>query len=267
MIIWNKIYDVLLKFFKPRVSTTPLDAVLSSLKAKLDKLTAYPIQNILLFSIALTHRSAVDFIDKDVFQSNERLEFLGDAVLDLVVAEHLFTHYPDFDEGKLTKLRSQIVNAKTLAGHARSLGIGGLMIVSDSAEAMGVRESDTTLSDALEALIGAVYLDGGYDRVKTFIQTHLLVKTNFEELLNTEQNYKSVLLEYAQANRVALPVYSIVSEDGPSHKKTFTVSVRLGDDVLGQGVGKSKKVAEQSAAREAVEKLRLLQKAQTTASM
>lgn len=158
-----------------------------------------------LFKIALTHRSAIDFSDKSTFVSNERLEFLGDAVLDLVVAEYLYTSYPDFDEGELTKLRSLVVNAKTLAGYARAIHVGALLIISESAASMGVRNSDTALSDALRALIGAIYLDGGYECAKLFLHTYILSRTNFNELLSTEQNYKSVLLEYAQAQRIPLP--------------------------------------------------------------
>jgi ribonuclease-3 len=227
------------------------------LKEHLEAIVQYPINSLRLFKIALTHRSAIDFSDKSTFVSNERLEFLGDAVLDLAVAEYLYTSYPELDEGALTKLRSLVVNAKTLAGYARAIHIGNMLIISESAAAMGVRNSDTTLSDALEALIGAIYLDGGYEHAKTFVHAHILSRTNFDQLLSTEQNYKSVLLEYAQAQRIPLPVYMITSEEGPSHNKIFTVAVKLGEEIMGQGTGRSKKEAEQSAAREAAAKLNL----------
>lgn len=236
-------------------SPTPVeDPDSAALRARLETLTQYPIQNLSLFKTALTHRSA---IDRTSFASNERLEFLGDAVLDLVAAEYLYTAYPELDEGKLTKLRSLVVNAKTLAQHARALSLGKLLIISESAEAMKVRDSEAALSDAFEALIGAIYLDGGYARAQAFLRHHILDKTDFQELLRTEQNYKSVLLEYAQAHRLPLPIYVVTNEDGPSHNKTFTVAVKLGDEILGHGTGKSKKEAEQQAARAATLKLNL----------
>jgi len=142
------------RLFQTRVSPAPTPALSPAdlrLKESLEAIVQYSINNLSLFKTALTHRSAIDFSDKSKFVSNERLEFLGDAVLDLVVAEYLYTSYPALDEGELTKLRSLVVNAKTLAGYARALHIGSMLIVSDSAASMGVRNSDTALSDALEA--------------------------------------------------------------------------------------------------------------------
>jgi len=257
------------RLFQTRVSPAPTPALSPAdlrLKESLEAIVQYSINNLSLFKTALTHRSAIDFSDKSKFVSNERLEFLGDAVLDLVVAEYLYTSYPALNEGELTKLRSLVVNAKTLAGYARALHIGSMLIVSDSAASMGVRNSDTALSDALEALIGAIYLDGGYERAKHFVQAHILSRTDFEQLLSTEQNYKSVLLEYAQAQRIPLPVYVITSEEGPSHNKTFTVAVKLGEEIVGKGTGRSKKEAEQSAAREAAAKLNLPRDSRKTAN-
>ncbi|MFQ3596870.1 MAG: ribonuclease III [Chloroherpetonaceae bacterium] len=224
-------------------------------KQTLETIVASPIHNDQLFATALTHRSAIDFLDKEKFVSNERLEFLGDAVLDLVIAEHVYKLYPDFNEGALTKLRSQLVNAKILAHYAKQFNLGNLLIVSESAEQNGVRESETALADAFEALIGAVYLDSGYDKARTFLEATMLQHTNFAALIDSDQNFKSALLEYAQGERLMLPYYFVISEDGPPHKKVFTVGVRLGDEVLGEGSGKSKKAAEQLAAKEAFTKL------------
>jgi ribonuclease III len=225
-------------------------------RAALEVLLGKSIGDETLFVTALTHRSAIDFIDKDIFVSNERLEFLGDAVLDLIVAERLYSQYPDFDEGSLTKLRSQIVNAQTLAIHARKFELNKLLIVSDSAEQNGVRESDTALADAFEAIIGAVYLDSHYQQARLFLDHHLLSVTDFSSLIDFDRNYKSILLEFAQAERLPLPCYFVLSEDGPSHKKIFTIGVKVGDELLGQGSGKSKKSAEQIAAKEAIDKLK-----------
>ncbi len=233
--------------------TSPLLSPL--VKQTLEHIIATPIRNEVLFATALTHRSAIDFLDKDNFVSNERLEFLGDAVLDLVIAEYLYKLYPDFNEGALTKLRSQLVNAKILAHYAKQLDLGKLLIVSESAEQNGVRESETTLADTFEALIGAVYLDSGYDKARAFLETTMLQHTNFGALIDSDQNFKSALLEYAQGERLALPYYFVISEEGPPHKKVFTVGVRIGDEVLGEGTGKNKKSAEQLAAKEAFTKL------------
>lgn len=227
-----------------------------STKASLEQIVSIPIRNERFFAIALTHRSAIDFLEKDKFVSNERLEFLGDAVLDLVIAEHLYKLYPDFNEGALTKLRSQLVNARILAFHARRFDLGKLLIVSESAELNGVRESETALADAFEAVIGAVYLDSGYEQARAFLGRHLLSQTDLATLIDSDQNFKSALLEFAQGERLPLPYYFVISEDGPSHKKVFTVGVRLGEEVLGQGTGKSKKAAEQLAAKEAYQKIK-----------
>lgn len=248
---------------EPRYTSPPLS---KAVKQTLEDIIASPIHNEALFATALTHRSAIDFLDKEKFVSNERLEFLGDAVLDLVIAEHVYKLYPDFNEGALTKLRSQLVNAKTLAHFAKQFNLGKVLIVSESAEQNGVRESETALADALEALIGAVYLDSGYDKARTFLERTMLQQTNFAALIDSDQNFKSALLEYAQGERLMLPYYFVISEEGPPHKKVFTVGVRLGDEVLGEGTGKSKKTAEQLAAKEAFTKLMARRKLQSEKS-
>jgi ribonuclease-3 len=225
-------------------------------KSALERIVSIPIKNETFFVTALTHRSAIDFFEKEKFISNERLEFLGDAVLDLVIAEHLYKLYPGFNEGALTKLRSQLVNARILAFHARRFELGKLLIVSDSAQMNGVRDSETALADAFEALIGAVYLDSGYEQARAFLGKHLLSQTDLARLIDSDQNFKSALLEFAQGERLPLPYYFVIAEEGPSHKKIFTVGVRLGEEVLGQGAGKSKKAAEQLAAKEAYQKIK-----------
>ncbi len=226
-----------------------------SVKRAIETLIASPIRDEALFATALTHRSAVDFLDKERFVSNERLEFLGDAVLDLITAEYVYKLYPHFNEGALTKLRSQLVNAHTLAHYAKQFNLGHMLIVSESAEQNGVRESEAALADAFEALIGAVYLDSGYEKAYAFLERSMLKHIDFTALINSDQNFKSALLEYAQSERLALPYYFVISEEGPPHKKLFTVGVRLGDEVLGEGKGRSKKIAEQLAAKEAFTKL------------
>lgn len=258
------------RLFKPTETQRTSPLLSKSVKQILETIVASPIRNEVLFATALTHRSAIDFLNKEKFVSNERLEFLGDAVLDLVIAEYVYKLYPDFNEGALTKLRSQLVNAKILAHYAKQFNLGRLLIVSESAEQNGVRESQTALADAFEALIGAVYLDSGYDKARTFLEATMLQHTDFAALIDSDQNFKSALLEYAQGERLMLPYYFVISEEGPPHKKVFTVGVRLGDEVLGKGTGKSKKSAEQLAAKEAFTKLlarRNLQTEKTNSSV
>lgn len=258
------------RLFKPTETQRTSPLLSKSVKQILETIVASPIRNEALFATALTHRSAIDFLNKEKFVSNERLEFLGDAVLDLVIAEYVYKLYPDFNEGALTKLRSQLVNAKILAHYAKQFNLGRLLIVSESAEQNGVRESQTALADAFEALIGAVYLDSGYDKARTFLEATMLQHTDFAALIDSDQNFKSALLEYAQGERLMLPYYFVISEEGPPHKKVFTVGVRLGDEVLGKGTGKSKKSAEQLAAKEAFTKLlarRNLQTEKTNSSV
>ncbi|MBC8044495.1 MAG: ribonuclease III [Rhizobacter sp.] len=267
MQIINALLVKLSKFFNRLLPSAPRaasDAAAAAVedastpfKRSLIELTGYPVKNVSFFDTALTHRSAADFSDKKTFVSNERLEFLGDAVLDLIVAEYLYKNFSHLDEGKLTKLRSQIVNWKTLAMYAKQIRLGDILIVSESANAIGVRQSETALADAMEAFIGAVYLDSDYANAKRFLEEKILSKTDFPALLLTDENYKSLLLEYAQARRLPIPTYSVVAEEGPSHKKTFTIAVKLGQDVIiGQGTGKNKKDAEQLAAQEAMLKLK-----------
>ncbi|NTW48556.1 MAG: ribonuclease III [Chlorobiales bacterium] len=254
-----------LRFFRPVspdasgvYSSQSAELFGARLQEEIESLTGLSLNNPDLFEVALTHRSAIDLsiYSKKNFVSNERLEFLGDAVLDLVVAECLYSRFPDYDEGKLTKLRSQLVNAKTLASFARKVHLGSYLIVSDAAEAIGVRDSDTTLADAFEAVIGAIYLDSSYLSAKEFLETRILGDIDFGELTSVENNYKSVLLEYAQAHHLSIPAYTVVAEEGPSHKKVFTVSVDIGGEALGQGVGRSKKAAEQIAAQQAMTRLK-----------
>lgn len=254
-----------LRFFRPVspdgsgvYSSQSAELFGARLQKEIESLTGLSLNNPDLFEVALTHRSAIDLsiYSKKNFVSNERLEFLGDAVLDLVVAECLYMRFPDYDEGKLTKLRSQLVNAKMLASFARKVHLGSYLIVSEAAEAIGVRDSDTTLADAFEAVIGAIYLDSGYLQAKEFLEMRILGDVDFGELTTVENNYKSVLLEYAQAHHLSIPTYTVVAEEGPSHKKVFTVAVDIGGNVLGQGIGRSKKAAEQIAAQQAMTHLK-----------
>jgi ribonuclease-3 len=204
---------------------------------------------------ALRHRSTLQE-GESTTASNERLEFLGDAILSLVVAEHLFARYPDADEGFLTKLRARLVNGKILAACARSIRLGDHLQLSENMERADGRTNRSILSDAYEAVIGAIYLDRGLEAAREFVVRTLLEHADVEDLAQTRDNYKSLLLEMSQAQSWPQPIYETVAEKGPDHDKQFTMKVCIGERELGTGTASSKKSAEQKAARMALERLK-----------
>jgi len=218
---------------------------------ELEKIIGTQIDDRNIYVEALINRSYLEENDTFTF-SNERLEFLGDSVLNLIIGEYLFNKFPNEEEGFLTKVRAKMVNRNALSIVAENLNLGELLILSSNVPKSITHNSKSILSDALEALIGAVYLDKGIEICKKFIQTSILEPAlkNGEHLV--DENYKSQLLEYAQANKLAIPVYQIISEEGPHHDKTFTAEVIISEKVLGEGKGKSKKEAEQNAAQVAL---------------
>jgi len=179
---------------------------------------------------------------------NERLEFLGDAVLDLVVATRLYLDFPHFSEGEMTKLRAVLVRGDTLARVARSIGLGNYLYLGKGEDTTGGRNKAANLAGALEAVIGAVYLDQGLKTVTDFIQRLLDAELIRAVGKRSDANYKSELQEILQAREQITPSYHVVETSGPDHDKRFTVEVRLGDTVLGKGSGNSKKTAEMAAA-------------------
>jgi ribonuclease-3 len=196
---------------------------------------------------ALTHRSA-----ENAGEDNERLEFLGDAVLELIVSEYLYRNHPEFSEGQLTKARVHGVSEPTLAEVAKRIGLGNHIIMSRGEEASGGRERPSILSDAFEAVVGAIYLDLGLSEARRFVLQHLE-----EAIANPEiRDYKSLLQEITQERLKVTPRYTIIHESGPAHNKLFVARVEINGIEAGQGVGKSKKEAEQSAARSALEGLK-----------
>jgi len=204
-----------------------------------------------LFIEALLHRSYLPQLNER-WNSNERLEFLGDAVLNFLVAEHLHSTNPDMEEGDLTKLRSRLVNRKILAQASRDLQLADFLLLSASAAQSLDHGSESILSDAFEAIIGALYLDGGIEGARAFVERTLLGSQTLKEAL-TDDNYKSALLEYAQAEGLGIPRYVILREEGPDHDRRFTIEVFVGQERCGVGFGKSKKEAEQAAAARALE--------------
>lgn len=202
---------------------------------------------------ALTHRSFANENDTDI--DNQRLEFLGDAVLDLVISTELYERYPELPEGRLSYLRSRLVREEALARQAEVLDLGRFLLLGRGEENSGGRSKPSLLADAYEAVLAAVYLDGGYDAVFD------VIRARFEALLDTVSSGRSVgdhktrLQELIQAERDERPRYLIVSTEGPPHARVYTASVNLGEKVLGTGTGCSKKAAQQDAARDALERL------------
>jgi ribonuclease-3 len=204
---------------------------------------------------ALTHRSYLRLADTPNVRSYERLEFLGDSVLGLVVAEELFSRYTDMSEGKLTKNKSMLVNKKVLAHTAGTIGLGEYIFMSNDEERAGGRERQSILADCLEALFGAVYLDGGLGASRQVIRQVISFDFSRKSKQLELRNYKGELLEHLQAAGQSAPRYTVSDEDGPDHQKVFTVEVFVEGRRLGSGRGDSKKSAEQEAAATALASL------------
>ena len=212
-----------------------------------------PFRNIGLLRRALVHRSYLNENPDFPVGSNERLEFLGDAVLGFIIAEHLYEKYPDLTEGELTALRAALVKSSTLARFAKRLDLGDYIYLGRGEAESGGRARQPILASGLEALIGAIYLDRGIEEAR-----HFILQFSADEILAIEQgelpkDFKSRLQELAQAELRLTPVYETVAATGPDHAKEFVVEVRVGGNALAQGTGRSKQIAEQEAARQALE--------------
>ena len=230
--------------------------------AELEREIGYRFRDKSLLQDALRHRSSLQQLGHDRSKSNERLEFLGDAVLDFVIAEYFFNLYPTMAEGELTKLRSVIASGSVLVRAAHKIGLGNHIEMSVNEERTGGRMRASILEDGFEALIGAIYLDRGHNAAVEFVENNLLA--NWREVVQQKEfiNYKSLLLEHAQAKQWAAPVYTLREETGPDHSKRFVVDVVINGVVHGRGEGRSKKAAEQEAAQRTVSQLGLLQPSQ-----
>ncbi|MFQ5649116.1 MAG: ribonuclease III [bacterium] len=218
----------------------------------------YDFRNQELFIRALKHRSFLPITQEHRIHSNERLELLGDAVLGLVVIEFLYHRYPHKEEGELTNMKSLVVSRRILAKISRALKLGNFFLLSDAEEKSGGRNRASINSDALEAIIGAIYLDGGLESVRLFVEDKILC--NFDDIIKDElhTNFKSMLLEYSQSQNLGTPCYHVHAVAGPDHERIFTIEVKIQDDVLGKGTANSKKRAEQYAAREALKSLYII---------
>jgi len=205
---------------------------------------------------ALTHSSFANEKHMKKHSDNERLEFLGDAVLELVSSEFLFQNYPKMPEGEMTKFRASIVCEPTLALCTKEIDLGKYLYLGKGEDLTGGRNRKSILSDAMEAIIGAIYLDGGFEAARAFVHRFILVDIEHKKLFHDS---KTILQEVVQGNYKEELHYALVGEEGPDHDKKFMVEAMIGDEVIGHGVGHTKKAAEQEAAYEALLKLKVEQ--------
>ncbi|MBQ7341179.1 MAG: ribonuclease III [Oscillospiraceae bacterium] len=219
----------------------------------LETAIGYRFQNITLLQNALTHSSYANECWHDSLKSNERLEFLGDSILGMVVAEHLYKTFPDRPEGELTRMRADMVCEASLAGIAEQLGLGKHLMLGNGEEQSGGRSRDSILADAVESVIAASFLDGGMAAAEGLIRRFVLCNVPSAKMRNAD--YKTALQELVQQKKNQVLTYTLTGESGPDHDKHFTVEVQLNGQVVGQGEGSSKKRAEQDAAHKAIEAL------------
>ena len=219
----------------------------------LETAIGYRFRNIQLLQNALTHSSYANERWHNSLMSNERLEFLGDSILGMVVAKHLYQNFPDRPEGELTRMRADMVCETSLARVADQVGLGKHLLLGHGEEQGGGRERPSILADAVESVIAASFLDGGMEAAEGFIRRFVLCNVPVTRLQN--KDYKTALQELVQQKKNQVLTYKLVGESGPDHDKQFTVEVSLNDKVVGRGTGSSKKRAEQDSARVAIENL------------
>jgi len=222
----------------------------------LEKRLGFEFRDKSLLQRALIHRSYLNEHPEFPLEDNERLEFLGDAVLDFVTGAYLYHRFPELREGPLTNLRSILVRRSTLARFARQLELGGYMLMGHGEAESGGRHRPANMCAAFEALVGALYLDQGLDSVRRLLEPLILPEIARALQDSLEKDPKSHLQELAQAKMHRTPRYATVAETGPDHAKVFTVEVSIGDQVYGQGQGPSKQQAAQEAARQALQQIR-----------
>jgi ribonuclease III len=222
--------------------------------ATIESKLGYLFKNRSLLALAFVHRSYVNE-NKAVAQHNERLEFLGDSILGLIVADHLYRMLPHTPEGELSYLRSRLVEASSCVSYVSKLDLESFILLGKGERLNDGRGRDTILADLFEAIIGAIYLDGGFEITKQFVLSKF--SNEFEQILQTPiQNWKALLQDYCQKKHQKAPTYKVINESGPDHSKQFKVIVFLNDIELGHGEGSSKKAAQQSAAENALSKLK-----------
>lgn len=218
----------------------------------LQKNLNYKFHNVDFLKNALTHSSYANEVRNGTV-SNERLEFLGDSVLSVIVSDYIYNNFPNMPEGELTRLRASLVCEKSLCCFSRELNIGKFLLLGKGEEKGGGRERDSILADAFEAVLAAIYLDGGMEAAKKHVMRFILPELGHTDYEDGFKDYKTLLQEIIQRNPEESVSYILVDEQGPDHNKRFTVEVHLNSNVIGKGTGKSKKNAEQMAARQALE--------------
>jgi ribonuclease III len=230
---------------------------LKSLEAAL----GHEFSDLRLLDVALTHRSFMNESAEQGLEDNERLEFLGDAVLDLCISDLLMKKYPDYNEGRLSRIRSLLVNEYPLAELGRKFALGEYLRLGKGEESSGGRNKNSILSNAFEAVVAAIYLDSGFERISTVVDRLFepMLLQNAEGLLF--RDFKTQLQEVSQELFKTIPKYSMIDEYGPDHDKTFVVQLGIANRIRTSGMGKSKKEAEQEAARRALEELDIIKTA------
>jgi len=228
-----------------------------SLLSKLEKAIDYEFKDLSLFKEALTHSSYCKKSKKEA-KNNQRMEFLGDSVLELIVNEYIYRKFSTFSEGEMTKIKSVIVSTQTLTKWANNIFLGKFIILGKGEDLTGGRNKSSILAGCFEALLGAIYLDGGTRKAKIFVLQFLK-----EEILRVIEkdfirNYKSLLQEISQKEYKCLPDYELIKENGPDHKKLFCVNVKIKEKTYGTGFGDNKKEAEQNAAKDTLKKIKMI---------
>ncbi len=226
--------------------------------AELDRLQGrlgYRYKDKGLLNVALTHSSHANEMNLSMEQYNERLEFLGDAVLEMITSELLYNRFEEYPEGVLTKIRAGLVNGQALGRYARKLGLGRFLLVGKGEKISGGNERVSVLADALEAVIGSIYIDGGYREASKFVCRYIESSLQRLEASAFAPDCKTALQEKVQAKSGLRIEYRLKAQSGPDHDKTFRVQVYIGDVCYAEGIGKSKKEAEQEAAKKALRKL------------
>ncbi len=224
---------------------------------ELEKIIKYSFKDKELLILALKHRSITGYKDWSN-ENNERLEFLGDAILEFIVVDFLYKKFPNKQEGELSKIKSTLVSRKILAIIIKNLKINEYIIISEGEEQTGGRERPSILANVYEAILAAIYLDGGIRQAKKFVNNTIL--KNYNDFIKDINyfNFKSRLLEFIQGKFKVQPIYKVIEESGPDHNKTFTINVYFKDRLIGQGKGSSKKSAQQEAAHNALIRLGVL---------
>jgi len=222
---------------------------------ELEEMLGYAFRDCGILECALTHSSYANEAGSEGVRDNERLEFLGDAVLELSMTDLLMERFPHASEGEMTRIRSALVNEAQLAEVARKMDFGKYLLLGRGEEMTGGRVKSSILADCYEAILGALYMDGGLFPSIEIVRSHFSEKLDDAHTGEIFRDYKTSLQEIVQARHNRIPNYSHVSESGPDHEKVYEVEIRIGDELFGNGLGRSKKEAEQKAAENALKKI------------